>query len=473
VAVDLILKASDPDVESVFRDLDRESEAAAKVRLSVRIEEDDAEVPETTEIRVDLPLKVGSASPTAARTEAEALDPPCVTTTVTRGSQTPKAKVTPILEEEAISSSEPSPAVVRRLMGLNILRVMDVDGTGHIARDILKTSLMIFDPVLFTEEEVEKFLKAAFDSGAEDGGERSLRLLDLARYMGAPIFYPSPRPSDPGHLAEDSAASLLDMRVSSTEASMFRPGVVPIYRDPSSQVTVDSEATCVVEEFCLAVTEPTDAALHEGEALLTARTDVDSTANDLENARVVLADLVDGGDGCTIKNPELRGISLRQLKRLFHYIEEHCEREAWYDVETFEPLTPDTVDLFNLREWVLKPATEERRCSYVEVISAHPDRQCPVWHVSHGDGPVLEFIRCLSEHAERHGFSDDVAYWIGAYAMDPWEEDDGESAVDRSLAASMGTVHVIGDGPVAYLEVGSHSFADVDTDPFSGLRFKR
>uniref|UniRef100_A0A7S2QJ19 EF-hand domain-containing protein n=1 Tax=Zooxanthella nutricula TaxID=1333877 RepID=A0A7S2QJ19_9DINO len=332
---------------------------------------------------------------------------------------------------------------------MNILHVLDVDGKGVIEKEVLKKSLKIFDPEVFTELGVEQLIHAA-TRGKEGADGACVRILDLALYMGSPVFLPIP----PGQAESSSEDPPEDPVVEAT---------------PDGIILQEQLQLKTAEEFFLAALDSSEFASSCG-GMLTARTDVDSTVNDPATAHVALRELQECGPSCKIPKPEMRGITLRQLRRLMHYVEEHCERESWYDPETGAPLTPDKVDLYCLTEWVLKPATRDRRCSFVELIATKASEQRPTWYVSHGAGPVSEFYTCLIEHATRHGFGDDVAYWVDAYANNLWMEPAGDDTWAKALAVSQGTVQIIGSGPVAYLEVGSHSLHDVDTDPFYGVR---
>ena len=70
--------------------------------------------------------------------------------------------------------------------------------------------------------------------------------------------------------------------------------------------------------------------------------------------------------------------------------------------------------LYEVCRHVIKPATEAKRCSYVELVAQ--DEQRPRWFVSHWWGePVALFLRCLEQHAADHNLSDNAAYWVCAY----------------------------------------------------------
>ena len=83
-----------------------------------------------------------------------------------------------------------------------------------------------------------------------------------------------------------------------------------------------------------------------------------------------------------------RAITLRQLRGVVEEISRRCEAEGWegrfqLPDGTFEtrPLTPSTVNLYHLVDRLIKPATQARQCSYVELVATGP--QPPQWFVSH------------------------------------------------------------------------------------------
>lgn len=349
----------------------------------------------------------------------------------------------------------PSAELIRRLASLNLLRVLDIDGSGLIERDVLKCSLQIFDAKVFTDEACESLIHAATRGrGMDDGKE--IRILDLALFMGAPVLYPVtpiPEVGDDGE-EEDDQKSIMES-VPATPFSMSQGGRFG---------TAENMLALAVGSL-----EEDEWSRMSG-VLHTARTEIESVVADLQTMRVALPELQGGASGCIIRRAEMRGITLRQLKCVMNYVEEHCERESWYDPETEELLTPELVDMHCLTEWVLKPATRDRRCSFVEAIAPRPSAQSPTWYVSHCAGPVKDFVQCLMEHAMRHHFGDDVCYWVDAYANNHWERDDSAGMWEKALSKTAGTVQVIGHGPVAYVEVGAHSKEDGDADPFHGVR---
>ena len=128
------------------------------------------------------------------------------------------------------------------------------------------------------------------------------------------------------------------------------------------------------------------------------------------------------GNGCDIPQTELRGIKLKQLRKLYEHIEQRCAEGEWevFDVKDesgntkYKTIkkTPETINLYDVNQNIILPLTKERKCSFVELIATEP--QPPKWFVSHWWGePVKNFISCLSEHAQDRKLSDDTTYWVG------------------------------------------------------------
>jgi hypothetical protein len=96
----------------------------------------------------------------------------------------------------------------------------------------------------------------------------------------------------------------------------------------------------------------------------------------------------DGGpvpDGiCKIDETAERGISVRQLLAMYELVKQRCVAEGWTDWDGKTLLTPETVNLYHLKQYVIKPATQAHRCSYVELVTSVGDesaRRCPEKHV--------------------------------------------------------------------------------------------
>eukprot|EP00405_Crypthecodinium_cohnii_P061495 CAMPEP_0195026310 /NCGR_PEP_ID=MMETSP0326_2-20130528/49954_1 /TAXON_ID=2866 ORGANISM="Crypthecodinium cohnii, Strain Seligo" /NCGR_SAMPLE_ID=MMETSP0326_2 /ASSEMBLY_ACC=CAM_ASM_000348 /LENGTH=96 /DNA_ID=CAMNT_0040048097 /DNA_START=35 /DNA_END=323 /DNA_ORIENTATION=+ len=67
-------------------------------------------------------------------------------------------------------------------------------------------------------------------------------------------------------------------------------------------------------------------------------------------------------------------------------------------------------------------------------------------------------IRSMPTRAQsKNGLGESATYWVDAYAENPWVEGEAQEVGSlKAMAMAQGTVQVIGSGPVAYLEVGSH-----------------
>jgi hypothetical protein len=86
---------------------------------------------------------------------------------------------------------------------------------------------------------------------------------------------------------------------------------------------------------------------------------------------------------CKIDETAERGISLRQLLVTYEYVKLHCVAEGWTSWDD-KPLTPETVTLYDLCKYVIKPSTEAHKCSYVELVTGvgfESVRGCPDGHV--------------------------------------------------------------------------------------------
>eukprot|EP01038_Epipyxis_sp_PR26KG_P008283 gene8283-11212_t len=88
-------------------------------------------------------------------------------------------------------------------------------------------------------------------------------------------------------------------------------------------------------------------------------------------------ELLQNAKGCVIDLTEHRGITIRQLMTVMVEIEDRCIKESWEGVRfnaitqewSSVPLTPELVNLYDVAEKVIKPRTEDRQCSYVEIIA--------------------------------------------------------------------------------------------------------
>lgn len=164
------------------------------------------------------------------------------------------------------------------------------------------------------------------------------------------------------------------------------------------------------------------------------------------------------GTGCIVPKCEHRAMLLRQLNKVMAYVERNCKKSGWTCSRSKAALDPATINLYQVVEFVVKPATEERKCSFVELVASGP--QLPKWFVSHWWGePVADFIKCLQGHAMDRGLLEDDAYWVCAYANNQWNVaadvpvDPKASSFRRAIDISEGTVSVLDKAAMCYTRI--------------------
>jgi hypothetical protein len=114
--------------------------------------------------------------------------------------------------------------------------------------------------------------------------------------------------------------------------------------------------------------------------------------------------------GCSIEKVQHRGITINQLLFIQDEIKARCVLEGWTDKDG-NLLTPERVNLYDIKYKIIMDRTSALQCSYVELVAIAD--QFPEWFVSHWWGePVFAFIKCLIRHAKDHGLSWDTPYWI-------------------------------------------------------------
>ena len=114
--------------------------------------------------------------------------------------------------------------------------------------------------------------------------------------------------------------------------------------------------------------------------------------------------------GCSIDKVEHRGITINQLLFIQDEIKARCVLEGWTDKDG-NLLTPERVNLYDIKYKIIMNRTSALQCSYVELVAIA--EQFPEWFVSHWWGEsVFAFIKCLIRHAKDRGLSWDTPYWI-------------------------------------------------------------
>ncbi|CAE7291840.1 unnamed protein product [Symbiodinium sp. KB8] len=166
--------------------------------------------------------------------------------------------------------------------------------------------------------------------------------------------------------------------------------------------------------------------------------------------------------GCVIPEVADRAITVQQLQDLTTCITTKLKAEGWTttDPSVTKPvkLKKGTVNLYDVVARLVKPATEKRRCSYVELVATGP--QTTRWFVSHWWGePVFHFVACVVKHSEQRRLGSASTYWVCAYANNQWElaydvaANPAESSFRRALDVAEGTLSILDDAARAYERV--------------------
>ena len=110
-----------------------------------------------------------------------------------------------------------------------------------------------------------------------------------------------------------------------------------------------------------------------------------------------------------------------------------CVAEKWIDFNG-NLLTPDSVTLYDVNRYIIKPFTVEKQISFVEALPSTAGPQPPRFCVSHWWGEtVRDFLSCLEQaildFRVNYKYEDDVRgggmtegapVWICAYANNQW-----------------------------------------------------
>lgn len=105
---------------------------------------------------------------------------------------------------------------------------------------------------------------------------------------------------------------------------------------------------------------------------------------------------------------------------ILKWTRDHCHR--WRDADPPElsktsrmHLNMDFMNTYHLNHWLIKPATLEKDCSFVEMLTSQ--KQPADWFVIHWWGDRLkDVMKCLELQFQTRELSDSTAYWFGAFA---------------------------------------------------------
>mmetsp|Transcript_45619 Transcript_45619/g.135056 ORF Transcript_45619/g.135056 Transcript_45619/m.135056 type:complete len:763 (-) Transcript_45619:83-2371(-) len=142
---------------------------------------------------------------------------------------------------------------------------------------------------------------------------------------------------------------------------------------------------------------------------------------------------------------EQRGITYAQLERVQSYAMEHCAN--WKDqappelsIFSGKPLKMEYFNINHANPWIILPATEKRRCSFVELMSKV--KQVPRFCVIHWwTGPMADLMKCLQTHLRLRGMAVDTPYWMSAFALrqhqHAWQDEVCADRRDASFAKAL------------------------------------
>jgi len=144
-----------------------------------------------------------------------------------------------------------------------------------------------------------------------------------------------------------------------------------------------------------------------------------------------------------IERPEERAITYEQLQHLVRWSKDHCHR--WRDPLPLEEsrtsgmkLNLDFMTIFHLHHWLVKPATKDKACSMVELITGQ--KQTPAWCVIHWWGErVSDFMRCLECQVNVRSLPRSTSFWVSAFAIRPHlASDDSVDPVKTRFVRAVG-----------------------------------
>ena len=79
--------------------------------------------------------------------------------------------------------------------------------------------------------------------------------------------------------------------------------------------------------------------------------------------------------------------------------------------------TQPNINLHEVNDWLISPATAAEQCSFVEIISENGAPQPARYFISHWWGePVLDFVAAVECHAQAREVHSSDGYWVCAYA---------------------------------------------------------
>jgi len=173
-----------------------------------------------------------------------------------------------------------------------------------------------------------------------------------------------------------------------------------------------------------------------------------------------------GSSALRIAKVEHRGITVGQLQSLQQFFFRFADEESgilqgWWDRSPYRTsfsINKDTLNLYQLVDWVIAPSTLPYKCSFVELVAAR--EQPSNWFISHWWGEaVVDFISCVVNHARVRKLKITTAYWVCAYANNQHElgadlgSDPMQSSFFKALALSSGVLLILDDDATPFTRV--------------------
>eukprot|EP00928_Gymnodinium_smaydae_P003133 TRINITY_DN11121_c1_g1_i1.p1 TRINITY_DN11121_c1_g1~~TRINITY_DN11121_c1_g1_i1.p1 ORF type:complete len:1626 (-),score=357.23 TRINITY_DN11121_c1_g1_i1:65-4942(-) len=132
-----------------------------------------------------------------------------------------------------------------------------------------------------------------------------------------------------------------------------------------------------------------------------------------------------------IHEAKLRGLTIKQLRRVEDYAEKLCPR--WHDGplggQGTQSLAAAALTFHEVNAWLVKPSTKNMCCSFVELLMFKG--QAADWFIIHcWDSKIQDLSLCCECHQRARGLPETSTFWVPPYAI-------RQHAKDRELGASL------------------------------------
>eukprot|EP00931_Biecheleriopsis_adriatica_P118617 TRINITY_DN93978_c0_g1_i1.p1 TRINITY_DN93978_c0_g1~~TRINITY_DN93978_c0_g1_i1.p1 ORF type:complete len:847 (+),score=131.06 TRINITY_DN93978_c0_g1_i1:90-2630(+) len=129
--------------------------------------------------------------------------------------------------------------------------------------------------------------------------------------------------------------------------------------------------------------------------------------------------------GCVIEERSRRGITLGHLRSLARQVKHMCQRRKLRAPGSSTLLKWDTITTAEVVECVVKPASLEKKRSYVELVSTDPRGQPPYVQIAYcWNDPFCELMCAIEWQAEARSFGDSIPYALDFACINYAAEDE-------------------------------------------------